>query len=278
MALTIMTNALSTAAQRNLSKTEESLGSTMQKLASGSRIVVAADDPAGLAISDNMNSTLRSLNQAMRNTSDGISLIQVFEGGTNEITNMLTRIRELAIESSSDTLGDKERDLLDNEVQELKLEISRIAKSTVYGGRELLTGADLRVQFQVGTGNDDEKDRITFSPGPSNLTSDGLGVGDLSINNKESAQESLETIDKALTHVNVIRARVGASQNRLQTTFNSQSIYYENLSLAKSRIKDADMALETTNYTKEQILRQAGVSVLQQANQTPQLALQLLHS
>lgn len=276
MALTIMTNALATAAQRNLTQTEVRLDRNMQKLASGNRIVTAADDPAGLAISDQMNATLRSLSQAMRNANDGISLIQVFEGGTNEISNMLMRIRELSVQAASDTLGDKERGLLDNEVQQLKQEITRIARSTTYAGRELLAGENLKLEFQVGTGNDEQKDRIVFEPGRADLTSEGLEVDGLDVLSKEGAQTALETLDTAIGTVNELRARIGSSQNRLQTTYNSQSIYFENLTVAKSRIKDADMAMETTNYMKETILRQAGVSVLQQANQTPQLALSLL--
>jgi len=276
MGLTIMTNPLAIAAQRNLYETNNRLQSTIEKLASGSRIVKAADDPAGLAISDNMNATIRSLGQAMRNSQDGVSLIQVFEGGTNEITGMLTRMRELAMQSSSDTIGDRERKMLDQEVNELKAEITRIARTTSYGGKELLAGEQLNLEFQVGTSNDPEKDRIIFNPGDTNLTSEGIGIDGFSLLEKTQAQESLDVIDQAIYRVNELRARVGAAQNRLQTTFNSQSIYQENMSGAKSRIRDADMATETTNLARESILRQAGVSVLSQANQTPALALQLL--
>jgi flagellin len=245
-------------------------------LASGSRIVRAKDDPAGLAISDGMNATIRSLGQAMRNAQDGISLIQVFEGGTTEISNMLVRLRELSIQSASDTVGDSERSLINNEMQELKQEVSRIAKTTNFAGKNLLAGQKIHLDFQIGTNNDPEKDRIVFDPGASDLTAEGLGVDGLDISTKDGAQEGLETIDAALTTVNQLRARIGASQNRLQTTINSQSVAIENLSAAKSRIKDADVAQETTNLARENILRQAGVAVLTQANDNPRIALSLL--
>jgi len=276
MALTIMTNELALAAQRNLNNTELRLNSTIQRLASGSRIVRASDDPAGLAISDNMNAIIRSMGQAMRNAQDGISLIQVFEGGTTEISNMLIRMRELSIQAASDTVGPKERNMLDNEVQQLKAEITRIARTTTYAGRELLAGDHIHLEFQVGPNNNPEKDRVVFDPGPSNLTTDGLDVSDIQVRDKDAAQTGLENLDNALNTINSLRARIGAAQNRLQTTINSQSVYIENLSTAKSRIRDADMATETTALARESILRQAGVAVLSQANETPKLALSLL--
>jgi flagellin len=276
MALTIMTNELALAAQRNLNNTELRLNSTIQRLASGSRIVRASDDPAGLAISDNMNAIIRSMGQAMRNAQDGISLIQVFEGGTTEISNMLIRLRELSIQSASDTVGDRERTMLNNEVQEMKQEITRIAKTTNYAGKDLLAGDEIHLEFQVGANNDPEKDRVVFDPGRANMTAEGLGVDGIDVSSKEGSQEGLQKLDEALTSINELRARIGASQNRLQTTINSQSVYIENLSAAKSRIKDADMAIETTALARESILRQAGTAVLTQANETPKLALSLL--
>ncbi len=181
MSFTIQTNHLALNAQRSLEQVESRNARTIQKLATGSRIVVAADDPAGLAISDNMNATVRSLGQAMRNSQDAVSLIQVFEGGTNEISNMLIRVRELSMQSASDTVGDRERSMLNQEVQELKSEITRIARTTSYLDRELLAGEEVRLEFQVGTGNDEEKDRIVFDPGNSDLTASGLGVEDIDV-------------------------------------------------------------------------------------------------
>jgi flagellin len=276
MSFTIQTNHLALNAQRSLEQVESRNARTIQKLATGSRIVVAADDPAGLAISDNMNATVRSLGQAMRNSQDAVSLIQVFEGGTNEISNMLIRVRELSMQSASDTVGERERSMLNQEVQELKSEITRVARTTSYLDRELLAGEEVRLEFQVGTGNDEEKDRIVFDPGNSDLTASGLGVDDIDVSDRSDAQDGLEALDNAIVQVNELRARVGSTQNRLQVTYNAQGIYRENLTTAKSRIKDADVAEETTNLTRDSILRQAGVSVLSQANIAPQLALQLL--
>lgn len=278
MALIINTNALALTAQRTLGNTERRLHKNIERLATGSRIVNASDDPAGLAISDGMNATVRSLGQAMRNAQDAISLIQVFEGGTQEIGNMLVRLRELAMQAASDTVGPKERAMLNNEVEELTSEITRVARTTTYMDRELLAGEQIRLEFQVGTGNDGSKDRIVFDPGNTDLRAESIGVGQMSVREKENAQNSLTNIDSALTRINELRAKIGSSQNRLQTTLNSQGIYRENLMSAMSRIRDADMAHETTELTKESILRQAGVAVLLQANQTPQLALRLLNN
>lgn len=276
MAFTIQTNSLANTAMRNLNNTEDRMGGVVSRLASGSRIYRAADDPAGLAISDQMNATIRSLQQAQRNAQDAISLVQVFEGGTTEISNMLIRIRELSIQAASDTVGQRERAMLNLEVQELKSEITRVARTTTYMDRELLAGEEVRLEFQVGVKNDPAKDRVVFDPGNTDLTGAGLGVDDIDVGERVSSQEGLEKLDAAIVQVNELRAKIGSTQNRLQTTINSQGIYAENLMNAKSRIRDADMALETTNLTRETILRQAGVAVLQAANENPKLALQLL--
>lgn len=276
MSLSIMTNQLVIGARRNMEQTTNRLNSAIQKLASGSRIVRASDDPAGLAISDSLNATIRSLGQAMRNAHDGISLVQVFEGGTNEINNMLMRVRELSMQSASDTVGNGERVMLDNEVQQLIQEVDRVAKTTKFGGTHLLSGESIALEFQVGTGNNPEADRIMFSPGDSNLTADALGVFGLNVREKENAQNSLDVLDNAITRVNEIRARVGASQNRLYSTVQAQLVYQENLMAAKGQIRDADIAEETSNVARESILMQAGAAVLAQANSVPKLALQLL--
>jgi len=276
MALTIQTNQLALTSQRELGNTERRLHKTIERLATGNRIVNASDDPAGLAISDNMNATVRSLNVAMRNAQDGVSLIQVFEGETTEISNMLIRMRELAMQAANDTYGDRERKMLNNEVMELRDEITRVARTTTYMDRELLAGEQVKLEFQVGVRNDPTRDRITFDPGNTDLRAAGLGVDGVDVLTKENAQNVLEQMDAAIIQVNELRAKIGSSQNRLQTTLNSQGIYRENLLTAKSRIRDADMAVETTELTKETILRNAGVSVLMQANETPRLALKLL--
>lgn len=276
MGLRINTNELSLAAQRNLEQTERRMHSVVERLASGSRITKASDDPAGLSISDSLNAQVRSLGQAIRNAQDGISLVQVYEGGTNEINNMLVRMRELAMQSATDTVGDRERSMINNEVQQLKMEIDRIAKTTRYASRDLLSGDEVRLDFQVGINNQDNVDRITFDPGDTNLTAEGISVDDISVTEKEGAQNALSVVDEALTKVNDIRSRIGSIQGRLNSTQIAQGIFQENLSAARSRIRDADIAQESANLARESILRQAGVSVLTQANQTPYLALNLL--
>ncbi len=276
MSFTIQTNALANTVIRNLDNIEGRVATSVSKLATGSRIVRAADDPAGLAISDQMSATIRSMNQAQRNAQDAISLVQVAEGGTAEISNMLIRIRELSIQASSDTVGDREREMLNLEVQELKSEITRVARTTTYMGRELLAGDAVHLEFQVGVNNNPDRDRIVFDPGNTDLTSSGLGVESIDITDVDSARSGLSGVDEAIGKVNELRAKIGSTQNRLQTTVNTQGIFAENLENAKSRIRDADMARETTALTRETILRQAGVSVLQAANENPKLALQLL--
>ena len=276
MGLTINTNEVSLTAQRHLGITDQRFKQTVQRLASGSRIISASDDPAGLAISDHLEATTRSLGAAIRNAQDGISLIQVFEGGTTQINNMLVRMRELSMQSASDTIGDAERHMLDNEVQQLKEEVTRIAKTTVFAGKNLLTGEGNGIQLQVGPNNNAEVDRIEFNPGDTDMRIDALGVGGVDVNSKDKARDNLDVLDQALTKVNDIRARVGAAQSRLQTTIAAQQVMTENLTAARSRVIDADIAKETANLTRDSVLRQAGVAVLSQANTTPALALSLL--
>lgn len=276
MSMRIMTNEAALNAQRNLGLTNNRLYSTLEKLSSGSRINRAADDAAGLAISDTLHATIRSLGQAVRNAQDGASLIQVFEGGTTEINNMLMRIRELAMQAASDTVGDKERSLINNEVQELKLEVERVAQTTKYAGQTLLNGEAEALEFQVGTENNPEVDRIMFDPGEADLTADSLAIDSIDISQKENAQESLEVLDEGIMRVNTVRSKVGSIQSRLMTCVSSDEIYIENLSSARSRIRDTDVALESTNLARETIIRNSGVAMLSQANQTPAVALQLL--
>jgi len=276
MSLRIMTNEAALNAQRNLEATNNRFSSTMEKLSSGSRINRAADDAAGLAISDSLNAQIRSVGQAIRNAQDGVSLVQVFEGGTNEINNMLVRIRELAMQSATDTVGDKERTLINNEVQELKNEVERVSQTTKYAGKNLLNGEASTLEFQVGIENNADVDRITFEPGDANLGTSALDIDGIDISSKEGAQDVLETLDTAIQKVNEVRAKIGSIQSRFQTTIASSSIFAENLTTAKSRIRDTDIALESSNLARESIIRQSGVAMLGQANQTPALALQLL--
>ena len=276
MGLRIGTNVSALNAQKNLYMTQINANRSMARLASGFRINQAADDAAGLAISENLKGQIRGLRQANRNANDGISLVQVAEGSLNEVSNMLIRLRELGVQASSDTIGETERKFLDVEYQQLKSEIQRITESTVFNGYELLNGTGGMIDIQVGVNNDAFRDRISFNAGAANASIDALGLTAENVGTKESAQLSLGTIDQALTSVNAIRANFGALQNRLQSTSNNLLIADENLSAANSRIRDTDVAAETSEMTRNNILLQAGVSVLGQANQSQQLALKLL--
>ena len=276
MGLRISTNVASLNAQRSLFNTGRSMDTSLARLSSGFRINQAADDAAGLAISENLKGQIRGLKQASRNANDGVSLVQVAEGGLNEVSNMLIRLRELGVQASSDTIGDTERHFLDVEYQQLKSEIQRIAEVTRFNGRDLLNGTGGIVDVQVGVYNDPFKDRISFDASAANSSIEALGLSAENLAVKESAQGSLDVVDTAIVSVNAMRANLGALQNRLTSTINNLAIAHENLSAANSRIRDADIAEETAELTRNTILRQAGVSVLGQANQAQQMALKLL--
>lgn len=276
MGLRIATNTQALAAQRNLGINNDAQKMSLEKLASGSRINRAADDAAGLAISEKMRAGIRSVGQDIRNANDGISMIQTAEGGMNEISNILVRFRELSIQASSDTITDVERGFMDKEVQQLHQEVNRIAAATEFNGKKLLNGEGSVMDIQVGQNNNPDQDRFTFDVAKTNVTADRLGVNGITVSSKQSAQENLGKIDGAMTLLSGNRAEMGALQNRLQSSINSLQIYNENLSASKSRIKDVDMASETSELTKNNILTQANVSVLSQANQNNTLALKLL--
>jgi len=276
MGLRINTNIQALAAQRSLGINKQAQEQSLERLSSGYRINRAGDDAAGLAISDHIRANTRSLSQAGRNAQDGISMIQVAEGGTNEISNILVRMRELSIQAASDTISDVERGFINKEIQALKAETDRIANNTEFNGTKLLNGSAEMLEIQVGINNHADQDRLQFHPEQQNVTASALGIDDLSTVKKVNAQENLAKLDEAITRVNSNRSDLGAIQNRLQSTINNINTYRENLDAARSRIKDTDMATETSEMTKNNILTQAGVSVLGQANQIPQLALKLL--
>ncbi len=278
MGLRIATNATALNAQRQMAATRGNLDKALERLASGSRINHAGDDAAGLAISENLRAQVRGLRQAKRNAQDGISLIQVSEGGLNEISNILIRLRELSIQAASDTIGDVERQFVDREYQSLKQEIDRIANVTQFNGTPLLNGKSGIFEIQVGTQNNPILDRVTYNGERSDASLDALKLGGESVATKQGAQLSLSVIDDALIRVNSIRADLGAMQNRLQSTISNLAISDENLSAANSRIRDTDMAEEVSEMTKQNILMQAGISVLSQANNTNSAALKLLQS
>jgi flagellin len=223
-----------------------------------------------------LNGSIRSLKQAGRNAQDGISFVQVAEGGMNEVGNMIVRLRELSVQAASDTVGPKERGYLDREAQQLKLEIERIAQSTEYNGQNLLNGSGDRLDFQIGTKNNEFLDRISYNPGETNVTLDALGLSGIDISTKESAQAGLEALDSSLIVLNTNRSNLGALQNRLQSTINNTEVAIENFSAAVSRIKDTDFAQVTAELARDSVKTQASTSVLAQANQNTAMALRLL--
>jgi flagellin len=250
--------------------------STLEKLSSGTRIVRAADDAAGLAISEKLKAQIRGVKQAERNASDGISMIQVAEGGLNETSNILTRLRELSVQAASDTVGDTERGFTNLEYQNLKMEIERISQVTEFNGKKLLNGEGDVYDFQIGVNNDDFQDRIKFNAQLTNSSLNNLGIDGIDISSKEGAQESLQILDDAITQVSGQRAELGAKQNRLNSTIQNLQVNSENLSAANSRIRDTDFASETAENTRLNILTNAGTSVLAQSNAQGSAALKLI--
>ena len=305
MGLRIASNVQALTAQRNLNVTTEANNASMEKLASGYRINRAADDSAGLAISEKLKADIRGLNMARRNASDGVSLIQTAEGGLSEVGNILSRLRELAIQSSSDSIGDTERGFLNKEFYQLKNEITRIAKSTEYNGTLLIGGegegadSSLRsrsnpypLEIQIGKNYFSSVDSLD-QPSPVNVLridlqeinatvgENGLNLGEgaeegAQVANKIGAQASIEKLDTAISKVSGFRSTLGALQNRLNSAMSNLSVQAENANAANSRILDTDFADESAKLTQTNILKQSGVAVLSQANQTPQLALRLL--
>lgn len=276
MGLRVATNISSINAQRSLVGSQREIAKSFAQLSSGSRITKSADDAAGLSISEGMKSHIRGYQAAQRNANDGVSMVQVAEGGLNEISNILTRLRELGVQASSDTIGDQERGFVDKEVQQLKLEADRIAKTTRFGKVQLLDGTGGEFNFQVDIYNDDFKDRIKFNASDSNATAENLQIDGLNFSDKENARGALETIDIAQKQVNGFRANLGALQNRLFSTTDNIGVAIENLSAANSRIRDTDIAASSAELTRNNILMTASTSVLAQANQQPQLALKIL--
>jgi flagellin len=278
MALSIKTNVESLGAQRNLSQTQKTLAANFGRLSSGLRINTAADDAAGLAISERLKSQIRSLSQAERNANDGISLLQTAEGALNENSGLLIRMRELAMQASTDTVGTAEKALLQTEFDELVNEIGRIADVTQFNGVNLLDGSTSAFNFQVGIGAT-TSDTITANMVSISTSAYGT-AGDLSAldisTSSSSAAASLSTLDTAISVTSESRATLGSVQNRLQTTVSNLQSARENLSAANSRIRDVDVAEESSALTRNNILLQAGVAVLSQANLAPQAALSLL--
>ncbi len=273
MSMSIKTNVASLEAQKNLMSSESSLNSSLAKLSSGFRITKASDDAAGLAIAVNLGAQIRSYNQAVRNANDALNVTQTAEASLNETQNILTRLRELASQSASSGVSNTERGYIQNEVTALTSEIDRIANSTEYNGVSLIN-ASTALTFQVGIRNVAANDQITVTT--SSATAGSLGVNTLSLSTLTGAQGALATIDAALQSISSSRATLGAQANRMETVINAATQASVSLAAAQSRIQDVDVAQETSNLSRAQILMQAGVSVLAQANQIPQVALKLL--
>jgi flagellin len=278
MGLRINTNIASLNAQRNLKGTRDDLQKTLEQLSSGQRINRAGDDAAGLAISENLKAQIRGLKQAERNAQDGVSLVQIAEGGLTEVSNIMIRLRELAVQAASDTIGPTERKFLNVEFEQLIQEVDRIANATEFNRVSLLNGTGAVFDIQIGTRNDPINDRLTFDASSADVNVAALGLNLASVADKISAQNSLAAIDQAIVTVSGIRADFGALQNRLQSTINNIAIGVENLSSANSRVRDADIASSTAELTKSNILMQAGTSVLAQANQSTTSALTLINA
>ena len=278
MGLRINTNVASLNAQRNLGSTRISMNKSLEKLSSGQRINRAGDDAAGLAISESLKAQIKGLGQAERNAEDGISLVQIAEGALGEVSNILIRLRELGVQAASDTIGSTERKFLNVEFEQLTSEVDRIANSTEFNRVPLLNGTGSVFDIQIGTRNDPISDRLTFDASSADVNVAALGLNLASVSDKISAQNSLTSIDQAIISVSGIRADFGALQNRLQSTVNNIQTSIENLSSANSRVRDTDVAAETAELTKQNILMQAGTSVLSQANSSTNSALALIQA
>jgi flagellin len=276
MGMRITTNIASLNAQRSMAGSQRESQKAFAQLASGSRITKAADDAAGLSISEGLKSTIRGYSQASRNANDGISLVQVAEGGLGEISNILTRMRELGVQAASDTVGDTERGYINKEIQQLKNEAQRIAQTTRFGSAKLLNGEGPDFEFQVDIHNNDFEDRIMFSAAEIDATTSALSIDGFDFSDKTNAREALETLEVSQTNVNGMRATLGAIQNRLVSTTENLGVAIENFSAANSRIRDTDIAQSSSDMVRNSILTNASVSVLAQANSQPGLALKLI--
>jgi flagellin len=273
MALIINNNPASISAQRNLSVSTNQLGRSVERLSSGLRITRAADDAAGLGLSESLRAQIRSINQSVRNSSDGISLTQIADGAASTIGNLLSRLRELSSQSASGTVGNTERSYIDQEFVALRSEIDRIATVTEFNGQALTSGSSISfsiaIGFRSGSGN-------SLSLDLNDITTTSLGISSVNVSTSANASSALANIDSAISAVATARAEYGSIQNRFEATIANLQVTSENLTAAESRIRDADVAHETSVFTKNQILVQTGISVLAQANNLPQQALALL--
>ena len=274
MGLRVNTNVASINAQRSLASVTRDLQGSYRRLATGLRVSTAADDAAGLAISERLRSQVRSLSQAQRNANDGISLVQTGEGALNEVSSILIRLRELSVQAANGTVSGADRNTINEEFQSLVNEINRIGRSTEFNGVKLLDGSSSVITFQIGFGTQAGIDSLDVSLSAALATS--YSLSSLDIGSSGSISTAIVAIDAAINSVSSLRGRLGAAQNRLNSTINNLAVQVENLSAAESRIRDVDVAYETAQLTRNSILQQASISVLAQSNAQPQSALQLL--
>lgn len=279
MTMRIRTNVESLTAQRQLTSNSQDMSNSSEKLSSGYRINKSADDAAGLAISENLRGKVRGLNQAKRNANDGVSLIQVAESGLTEVTNIMVRLKELSVQAASDTFSNNERGYLQKEYAQLVDEVDRISATTEFNGLKLLADNSTNLRVQVGyNGTENDSIKIDFTDEPGGINSETLGIKGTQIADVERdvIAGNLKIIDDALQKVNNTRATLGANQSRLNSTIQNIGVTAEGMQAANSRIRDVDFAEETAKYTQARILSSAGLSVLTQANQKPEMALSLL--
>jgi flagellin len=275
MPISLLTNVPSLNVKRHMDESSDKYATAAERLASGKRINKAGDDAAGLSISFGIESRIRSLQQARRNAFDALSMMQVAEGGMNEVGNLVIRLRELAIQSASDNVSDKEREMLELEASQIKMEVDRLSESTRFFDTPLLNGTGKNFTFQIGADNN-EHNRIEYNTAALDLRTDTLGLGNVELKSSGEALDSLEYIDEALKKMNVPRAQVGAIQSRFNAITQHLAVYEETLTSANSRIRDADIAKETADIVKAQVLQRAGIAVLAQANMQPTAVLRLI--
>ena len=275
MGLRIGTNIAAIAANRALQENSQRMAKSFQALASGQRFGQPGDDPASFAISEHLRGQERGFMQAKRNAENAIGFLQVAEGGLSEQSNIIVRLREIAVQSASDTIGDEEREYLDKEFQQLLAEVDRIANSTRFGEKKLLAGTNDEYEFFLGTTSSSSEDVIKFRAEADTRTG-SLGISGLDVSDQDEAREVLSDLDDALQTISNARADFGSLQGRLEFSVNHLDVQRENVASARSRISDADIAEEVTELARGRILHDFGISVLAQANTNPERALRLL--
>ncbi len=275
MALTILNNLASLNTKRHLEESSDKYAQAAERIATGKRINKSGDDAAGLSISTHIEGQVRSIQQARRNAQDALSLMQVAEGGMNDVNNMVVRLRELSMQAASDNVGDQEREMIQFEVEQIKQEIDRLSEATKFFDTSLLNGKGRNFVFQIGPDNN-ENNRLEYDASKLNLSLSSLGLSGIDLSDIDSARSALTNIDESIKKIAEPRAQLGALQTRLNSISSSLSVYEENMTSARSRIVDADLAKETADAVKAQVLQKAGVAILSQTNMTPALALKLL--